>query len=213
MKQKRVLIVFYSFSNQTRNLLHGLTKGLVEGGVAVHWEQLKPLVPPIFPVGSYWGALKMMSTAFFKRRIAIEPPDRSRFIAWDLIICAGPTWSYHPSGPMLSFLDKYATQMFTGQRVLPFISCRSYWKLHYWEMRRAVKNADVRFLEPQVFVHPSPGVWCALGVFLKLAGKAPNAWRTMLQNYCPRFGHSPCQIEEAKNIGQSLADSLREGRL
>ena len=67
VKQKRVLIVFYTFSSQTRNLLNGLARGLEEGGVAVQWEQLKPLVPPPFPAGSYWGALKMMLFAFCKK--------------------------------------------------------------------------------------------------------------------------------------------------
>lgn len=213
MEQKRVLIVFYSFSSQTRNLLNSLSKGLTEGGVAVHWEQLKPLVPPPFPAGSYWKALKMMCFAFFKKRIAIEPPGKNRFTAWDLIICAGPTWSYHPSGPMLSFLDNYAAQMFQGQCVLPLISCRTYWRLHLWEMKRAVKMADVRFLAPQVFSHPSPGVWCTVGVFVKLAGKMPDVWRKILQNYCPRYGHNSRQIEEARGIGQSLADLLRTERL
>ncbi len=213
MTQKRVLIVFYSFSSQTRNLLNSLAKGLEEGGVAVQWEQLKPLVPPPFPAGSYWAALKMMFFVFCKWRIAIEPPDRSHYVSWDLVLCAGPTWSYHPSGPMLSFLDVYAREMLKGQYVLPLISCRSYWRLHHWEMKRALRGAGIRFLKPQVFFHPSPGVWCALGVFLKLAGKKPNNWRSLLQSYCPRYGHNPHQIEEARSIGRSLADRLREGRL
>jgi len=213
VNQKRVLIIFYSFSSQTRNLLNGLTKGLEEGGVVVQCEQLKPFIPPHFPVGSYWGALEMMLAAFFKRRIAIEPPDSRWYVAWDLVICAGPTWSYHPSGPMLSFLDTYAVEMLKGQYVLPFISCRSYWRLHHWELKRALRDADIKFLKPQVFFHPSPGAWCALGVFLKLAGRIPNVWRSLLQNYCPRYGHSPHQIEEARSLGRSLADKLREGRL
>ena len=211
--QKRVLIVFYTFSSQTRNLLNALARGLEEGEVAVQWEQLKPLAPPPFPVGSYWGALKMMFFAFCKKRVAIHPPDRGRFVDWDLVICAGPTWSYHPSGPMLSFLDNFAGEMLRGQYVLPFISCRSYWQLHYWEMRRALRGADVRFLKPRVFFHPSPGIWCTLGVFLKLAGKVPGAWRPVVQRYCPRYGHNSQQIEEAKNFGRSLADRLREGSL
>jgi hypothetical protein len=213
VEQKRVLIVFYSFSSQTRNLLNGLARGLEEGGVAVQWEQLKPLTPPPFPVGSYWGAFKMMLSAFCKRRIAIEPPDRSRYVAWDLVICAGPTWSYHPSGPMLSFLDNYAREMFKGLDVLPLISCRRYWRLHHWEMKRALRGEGVRFLKPHVFSHPSPGIWCALGLFLKLAGKIPGIWRPVVQRYCPRYGHSPRQIEQAKSFGRSLANRLQEGRL
>lgn len=213
MIKKRVLVVFYSFSSQTRNLLSSLTKGLEEGGVEVQWEQLKPLVPPPFPAGSYWEAFKMMLSAFFKKRVPIRPPDIRRDTDWDLIICAGPTWSYHPSGPMLAFLDTYATEMFRGHSVQPVISCRSYWRLHCWEMERALKGAGVKFLKPKVFTHPSPGAWCALGVFFKLAGRIPASCRSLVQSYCPMYGHNLQQIEDARNIGRSLADMLHGGRV
>ena len=109
---------------------------------------------------------------------------------------------------MLFFLDNYALDMLKGQHVLPLISCRSYWRLHHWEMKRALRGADIRLLKPYVFSHPSPGMWCALGVFLKLAGKRPNIWHSIFQRYCPRYGFSPDQIEEARSIGRSLAGRL-----
>ncbi len=211
--QKRVLIIFYSFSSQTLNLLKSLAEGLEEGGATVCWEQLKPLVPPPFPAGSYWAALKMMFLVFCKWRIAIEPPDRSHYISWDLIICAGPTWSYHASGPMLYFLDVYGREMLKDQDVLPFISCRSYWRLHHWEMKKSLRGAGIRFLKPRVFFHPSPGLWCTLGVFLTIAGKMPKIWQSWLQSHCPRFGHSPQQIVAARSIGRSLANRLQKGEV
>lgn len=213
VKQIRVLIVFYSFSGQTNNLLDSLSRGLEEGGIVVEWEQLKPISPPPFPAGSYLNALRMMVSAFFKKRIAIVPPDIRKSVVWDMIICAGPTWSYHPSGPMLAFLDNYAVEMFQGQLVQPVISCRCYWRLHLWEMKTALKGAGIRFLKPKVFPHPSPGVWCALGIFLKLAGKMPESCRSLFLTHCPRFGHSPQQIDAAKDIGRILANRLVEGSL
>jgi hypothetical protein len=213
VEPKRVLILFYTFSSQTRNLLNSLAKGLSEGGVEVRLEQLRPLTPPPFPVGSYFGALKMMIAAFLRRPVALAPPDKRCFSNWDLVVCAGPTWSYHLSGPMVYFLREYSAELLAGKLVLPFISCRTYWRLHAWEMRRYLLKSGARVMSPRVFRHPSPGLWCAIGVFIKIAGKIPRACRSVVQRHCPRFGHSPKQIEEARDLGSRLAEVLMAGQI
>ncbi|MBB5349183.1 hypothetical protein HNQ81_002934 [Desulfoprunum benzoelyticum] len=211
--QRRVLILFYTFSSQTRNLLNNLAKGLNEGGVEVRLEQLKPLTPPPFPVGSYIGALKMMVAAFLRRPVAVAPPDKTCFSHWDLVICAGPTWSYHLSGPMVYFLQQYSSEMLAGKIVLPLISCRTYWRLHAWEMRRYLLRCGARVMPPRVFQHPCPGLWCAIGVFIKITGKIPRTCRSLVQRHCPRFGHSPQQLEEARDLGSRLAEVLMAGQI
>jgi len=213
VEPKRVLILFYTYSSQTRNLLNSLAKGLSEGGVEVRLEQLKPLTPPPFPVGSYFGALIMMMTAFLRRPVAVAPPDKRCFLNWDLVVCAGPTWSYHLSGPMVYFLREYSADLLAGKLVLPLISCRTYWRLHAWEMRRFVVKSGARVMPPLVFQHPSPGLWCAIGVFIKIAGKIPRGCRSLVQRHSPRYGHSPQQIGEARALGARLAEVLREGRI
>jgi hypothetical protein len=35
----------------------------------------------------------------------------------------------------------------------------------------------------------------------------------LVQRHCPRYGHSPQQIEEARDLGARLAEVLREGRI
>jgi hypothetical protein len=213
VEQKRVLILFYTFSSQTRNLLNSLAKGLNEGGVEVRFEPLKPLEPPPFPVGSYFGAFKMMVAAFLMRPVAVAPPDKNCLSNWDLIICAGPTWSYHLSGPMVYFLQHYSAGLLAGKLVLPLISCRTYWRLHAWEMGRYTVKSGARVMPPLVFRHPCPGLWCAIGVFIKIAGKIPRGCRSLVQRHCPRYGHSPQQIEEARDLGARLAEVLREGEI
>jgi len=193
--------------------VNGLVKGLEEGGAEVWIEQLRPLQPLPFPTGSYFKAFRLMTAAFFRRPVAISQPDRRCYGRWDLVICAGPTWSYNPSGPMLYFLETYAGELLAQQSVVPLICCRTYWRLHERVMRRLLLAAGSRVLQPVVFRHPLPGFWCAIGVFVKLAGKMPRFLRPILQSHCPRFGFTAQQIDEAKAIGRKLAQSLQGGEI
>ena len=213
VESRKILIIFYSFSSQTRNVVNGLVKGLEEGGVEVLTEQLRPVRPLPFPTGSYLKAFRLMTAAFLKMPVAVSPPDRRCYGSWDLVICAGPTWSYHPSGPMLYFLRTSAAELLAGRHVLPLICCRTYWRLHARELSALLRAAGARVMQPLVFQHPLPGFWCAVGVFVKLAGKTPRFLRPLLQSHCPRFGVTAQQIDEAREMGKKLAQVVQAGEV
>jgi hypothetical protein len=122
--RKKILIIYFSFSSQTNNLILALVKGLEKYDIDIVKEKLIPAVPLRFPVGSVSGTLLMMLTTFFRRRIPIEPLASSCFDNYDLIILAGPTWSYNPSGPVLSLFDRDGKALFRDRVTLPLISCR-----------------------------------------------------------------------------------------
>ena len=212
MNRQRVLIVFFSFSSQTRNLLHGLSKGLEEYDIQVEWQQLKTQQALQFPPGSYFATVKMMISTFFRKRLSIEELSPACFQPWDLIILAGPTWSYHPSGPVLSLLDRDGERLVKGQKVLPFISCRGYWRMHQWGLKRLLKRKGASVLRPVVFTHPVAEPWRTIGVFLKLAGKVPESGRSWFYRFYPKYGHSSRQLNDAKAIGLIIGKYLQKGR-
>jgi hypothetical protein len=211
VNRQRVLIVFFSFSSQTRNLLQGLGKGLQEYDIDVDWQQIKTLETLHFPLGSTVATLKMMFTTFFRRRMPIEELQPDCFHPWDLIILAGPTWSYHPSGPVLSLLDRDGERLFKNQQVLPFISCRGYWRMHHWGLRSFLMRKGAEVLRPVVFTHPVAEPWRTIGVFLKLAGKVPESGKSWLHRYYPKYGHSMRQVNDARDIGLILGKCIQEG--
>ena len=104
MKRKRVLIVFYSFTQQTRILLKKFVEGLEGEGIEVVLERLEPIDPFSFPFKTNLRLAVAMVMTFFRYRMKIHPVKPVCFEDWDCIVLAGPTWSYHPSGPMLIFL-------------------------------------------------------------------------------------------------------------
>ena len=206
-EQPRVLVIYYSFSGQTGGLLNRLTAGLKETGVEVVAERLYPEPPLRFPLNSIPRTLVMMLTTFLRCRVPIQPLANSCRERFDLVILAGPTWSYNPSGPVLSFLDRDG-ELLSGQVVLSIISCRGYWRLHWYGLRRRLRRLGAVVLSPFVFDHPQPEPWRTLGVFLKIAGRAPERGR-FLGRYYQRFGHSKEQQERAWQLGRQLGEHLR----
>jgi hypothetical protein len=209
-KNKQVLFIYYSFSGQTGVLIHRLAAGLKEQGIEVFYEKLKPVKHLRFPVGSFLRTLVMMLYTFLRKRIPIRKLSAKSSREYDLIILAGPTWSYNPSGPMLSFLDRYGREVLGGREVLPLISCRGYWKMHWWGLRKKLTKCGAHYSNLIAFSHPNPEPWRTIGVFLKIAGKNPERGGFISKHYT-RFGHSSEQMEEAGRFGMLIGRSLQEG--
>ena len=213
MAKKRILILSYSYSHQTRNLLKNLVIGLEKSEIEIVWERLLPLQELRFPIGTIPSTVLMMSQTFFRKRYPVHPVDPRIFDQWDLILLAGPTWSYNPSGVVLSFLDRDGDRLFNGQAVLPLISCRGYWRVHFWGLRSLLKKCGAKTVcSPIVFTHPNSEPWNTIGVFLKLAGKMPERGKGWFRKHYPKYGHSRLQMETAYELGQQLGQELTSGK-
>lgn len=212
VSKKRILIVSFSYSHQTRNLLKQLVAGLKESEIDVTWKRIVPVQELRFPIGTIPGTVLMMFQTFFRKRYPIQAVDPKIFAKWDLIILAGPTWSYNPSGVVLSFLDRYGERLLTGQQVLPLISCRGYWRVHFWGLRSLLKKHGAKIVaDPIVFKHPTSEPWNTVGVFLKLAGKMPEGSKGWFRKYYPKYGHSRKQLATALELGEKLGQDLNSG--
>jgi hypothetical protein len=210
-KGPRVLLLYYSFSGQTTGLMCRLSDGLASCGVNVIMERLQTVANLRFPIGTVSRTCRRMLTTFLRRRVGIAPLPAICFESYDLIILAGPTWSYNPSGPVLSMLDRDGSKLFAGCHVLPLISCRRYWRAHlrYVKIRLAACGATV--INRIVFRHPTSEPVLSLGVFLKLAGFNPEKSRFMGRWY-PKYGHSQQQFQEAEQIGVRLGEAMLAGQ-
>jgi hypothetical protein len=204
----QALFLYFSFSGQTGVLINRLAAGLKEQGVEVFFEKLRPVKYLRFPVNSILRTFIMMLTTFFRTRAPIQPLSSKCEREYDLIILAGPTWSYNPSGPVLSFLDRYGKEVLGDREVLPVISCRGYWKLHWWGLRRELRRCGAHFSNIIAFSHPNPEPWRTVGVFMKIAGKNPERSGFLGKHYT-HFGHSNEQMEEAFRFGVQIGEALK----
>ncbi len=196
-----ILIVCYSHSSQTRILVQSFAAGLEESGREVSWYYITTQEKIPFPFGSVWRTLKMMACTFIRMSIPIEKLPADLCLHFDYIILAGPTWSYNPSGPILAML-RSQKEIFAGKSIIPFISCRSYWRCHYHQLRYFLKNTCKKMYAPVVFCHVGQEPWRTVGVFLKLAGKRPEISKSWLTKRYKKFGHSKAQIAYARELGK-----------
>jgi hypothetical protein len=204
--KKRVLVVYYSFTQQTRILLKQFCAGLEEEGIDVFSERLEPVNPYEFPFQSDVRLVTVMMRTFFKGRKEVQPISDKCFENWDYVVIAGPTWSYFPSGPILDFLDRYGEKVLAGKKVIPFISCRSYWRLNSRTLAKRCKKLGAESLPPVVFEHPTREPYRVLGLLLKLRGKMIRSdW--FRKNY-ESYGHNKAQAEEAFEKGQQLGKNI-----
>jgi hypothetical protein len=205
--QPRVLILYFSLSGQTRGLVNLFAAGLRSRGVSVTIEQIRPQEKIGFPLGSILRTMIMMLRTFFRARVPIQAPSRRCFNRYDLVVLAGPTWSYNPSGPILSLLDRYGRDLFTDRRVLPLISCRGYYRWHNRVLHHSLQRFTDTVEESIIFCHPSPEPWSTIGVFLKAAGCRPER-RALLGTYYRHHGHSREQLLAIRDRGATIGQEL-----
>lgn len=204
----KVLIIYFSLSGQSRGLVNLIGTGLKQEGISVVVEKLEAEEKISFPFSGILYTFKIMLTTFFRWRVPIAEPSAHCFEDYDLTIVAGPTWSYNPSGPILSLLDTYGSKIFSGSRVLPVISCRGYHRTHNFFLRRRLTKLGA-VLEPSlIFSHPVSEPWSSIGVFLKSAGYRPEKLPVIAAHY-PRFGHSSKQLQQAQDFGRTIGRALR----
>ena len=209
MADRRVLIISYSFTQQTRVLVQRFAAGLASAGVTVVQERLEPIAPYAYPFKNDLRLGIAMAATFLQRRMPIRPVSEQCLGDWDCIVLAGPTWSYNPSGPMLDFLDRFGAAVCGGQRVVPLISCRAYWQLHHWVLKRLLLRHGVALIDPPVvFAHPIGEPWRSLGLLLKLRGKIGWKRYRWVRRFYPRYGHSEAQRGEAEARGRLLGQRL-----
>ncbi len=205
----RVCIIYFSLSGQSRGLINLLAAGLRSQGVEVFIEQIVARHRIGFPFYSVFKTLIMMLLTFFRKRIPIQPPSERCFQAYDLIVLAGPTWSYNPSGPVLDLLDRYGKRLFKGRQVTPLISCRGYYRMHERGLKKSLQRCGAQVTDSIIFRHPVPEPWSTIGVFLRSAGYHPEKISFIAKHY-NHFGHSVDQLLEVKFTGSRLGAQLQK---
>lgn len=212
LTKKRVLIIYYSFTQQTKLQLKQFIAGLEGYDIEVKLERIEPIYPYEFPFRTNYRLACAMIETFFRRRMEILPVSAQCVGNWDRVILAGPTWSYHPSGPMLDFLDRFGREICADKTVIPFISCRSYWRWHYRTLQARLQKIGALVEKPIVFTHPVKEPWRFIGLVLQLRGKMIRREKSWFRKHYPGYGHNKEQGLEAMRKGREIAEKLLSGR-
>jgi len=192
-------------------MLNKFVEGLEGEGVEVTLQRLVPVSPYEFPFRSYSRLIKATVETFFMVRTRIEDIDERCYGEWDKVIIAGPTWSYHPSSPVLEFLDRFGKDVCGGQYVIPFISCRAYWRIHNLGLKWRLKRCGARKVaKPVVFIHMTREPWRTIGLIMQMRGKMVRKDKSWFRRRYPEYGHNRAQGDIAREKGRVLGRQLAE---
>ncbi|WP_143005450.1 flavodoxin family protein [Desulforhopalus singaporensis] len=205
---KRVLIIYYSFTQQTRLLVKRFSQGLEQQGVEVVAERLLPVAPYELPFRSVLRLVAVMARTFFRHRDRIEPLSDRCYESYDRIVIAGPTWSYNPSGPVLDFMDRYAEKICGNRDVTVIISARSYWRLNYFSMRKTLLKCGAKVTPPMVFEHPTKEPFRFVGLIMQLTGRMVRKESSWFRRHYPGYGHSREQFALAFEQGVEMGRKI-----
>lgn len=204
---KRVLVVVYSQTGQSRAVAEAVAAPLREAGAQVHVETLRP--QPEYPYP--WPFFRFLDA--FPESQLMQPPALAPLALtgdedFDLVILSWQVWYLAPSPPFVAFLrHPVARQLLRGKPVVTLISCRNMWMLANEKMKALLAECGARLLDNAVLVDPGP----TLATFITTprwlwTGRQEGFWGL------PRAGLSPEQIGGTRRFGVALAQALAEGR-
>lgn len=195
---KNVLVVHYSQSGQLSAIVGALAAPLVDAGIDVHFENLRPQPPFPFP----WPFFRFLDA--FPESVRLDPrPNQALTVApdapFDLVIVAWQVWYLAPSQPVTAFLrSAEGKRLLAGKPVVSVVACRNMWMTAYDTFAELVRAAGGRLTDHVAFTdraHPlatfiTTPRWMFTGrrtPFLGLPAAGVNAHDTA---GAARFGHA-----------------------
>ena len=157
---RKALVVYFSYSQQTRRVAEAVAKALEEKGYDVSSAQLEftdPHYSKIFskPVPMRLPALRIPTMLIPQRRRKtgeIRVPDEARVGAYDLVVIGSPTWWLTTNMPIRSYLHSpEAKRVLEGKPFAAFSVSRRYWKGNMKDVRKLGEADGGRWVEQAHF--------------------------------------------------------------
>jgi menaquinone-dependent protoporphyrinogen IX oxidase len=156
----RVLIVYYSFSNQTKRVADVIADSLGQRGAEVtrarieltdtRWAKRFEQVPMRFPMLKLVG---MLPAQIRRATGEIRIPPEARSGDYDLVVVGSPTWWFRLSIPIRSYLRSPAAKAVLGGKPFAgFSTSRRYWKHNVGDIKDLGQEAGGTWIEQTHFV-------------------------------------------------------------
>ncbi len=145
----RVLLVYYTFTQQTLKVVEAIAEVLRQGGCEVRLAAIEftdtrymerftrfPLRHAVFDI------LGMLPAQLRRATGEIRIPDEAREGDYDLVCIGAPTWWLTTCMPIRSYLKSdSAPKVLAGTRFTAFVVCRRYWRSNLKSVRKlGIKN-------------------------------------------------------------------------
>lgn len=207
--QKKVLVVFYSQTGQTREIVESLISPFAGKGIEVAIEELKPKPPFPFP----WT-----SDAFFQampesvRAIPceLEPLTLNGQEAFDLVILVWQPWFLSPSIPFHAFFQhETAKKLLGGRPVITVTGCRNMWVMALDRIKNYLDAMHAHHVGNIVLFDHAPNLVSLVSIIRWLFTGQKGRYLRVI----PPAGVSDKDIREASRFGDMIAGALDTGEM
>ena len=208
----RILMLYYSFTNQTRRIAE--TMGEVFRGLDCDVEECAielidkryHIELPFRPV--IRKLLGWLVPQLLGRTAAVRVPEEFLARDYDLICIGSPTWWLNPAMPIVSFLKSPAAgQLLNGRRFAVFTVCRKVWWNNMRHVKKMAKKQGGTFVDGAAFCFQGSDLQSALS-FISYMKNDAN-----LDRYCGvriyEFGIPADGIDRARDFARELTAKLQ----
>jgi menaquinone-dependent protoporphyrinogen IX oxidase len=212
----RVLVVYYTYTQQTLKVAEAMVDALVERGCDVRLAAIQFTDRRYaerftrFPLKHAYGDVLGMAPAQLRAatgEILIPPEARSG--EYDLICVGSPTWFFRPSVPIRSFLKSdEAGGLLDGKQFAVFVVCRRYWSINLKAVKKLGTKRGGEYVTGTHFSFAGGQVRSFLAL-ISYFGKGENRERYHGVKI-PPSNLQPDYPDEARAFANELADGLQK---
>jgi flavodoxin len=210
----KVLIVYYTYSQQTGKVADAMAKALQARGHEVtkalieftdhHYGERFSHWPMNWPI---WNIVGMLPAQKRRKTGQISIPDQARDGDYDLVIVGSPTWWLTTNMPVRSYLkDPAAKKVLDGKPFAAFTTSRRYWKGNIADIRELGETAGGHWEGQTHFVSDGNQVmsmWSWLA-FMRHAEERKCSFGKKL----PKPNLKPDHEKQAHSFADDLADRV-----
>jgi menaquinone-dependent protoporphyrinogen IX oxidase len=213
-RKPRVLLVYYTFTQQALKVVEAMTSVLAERGCEVDQAAIEFTDPRYrdrfsrFPLRRPFLTVVGMIPAELRRASAeIGIPEAARGGDYDLVCIGSPTWWLSTNVPIRSYLESDAAALvLDGTRFAAFVVCRRYWKHNLKTVRRLGTKQGGEYVDGTHFAYLGGQVRSLMSL-ISFLGSGEYRDR-FLGVPIPPTNLQPEHLEQAREFAGKLADGL-----
>lgn len=201
---KKVLIVYYSQSNQLEQILNRIAEGLEITG-SVHYDFCKIIPEESYPYPwPFYSFFNVFPEAVYLDGCKVHPLDTKT--DYDLIILGYTIWFLSPSIPVTGFLQtSQAKHLLQNKPVITVIGCRDMWLTGQEKMKELISNLGAMLLDNVVLTDQGKSLYTFVTTpRWMLTGKKDSFW------FFPKAGVAEEEIKRADRFGKRIAEALEK---
>lgn len=210
----QVLMLFYSYSGQTRRLIDAAAEVFATRGCAVTKAEIGFTDVRYarrfaqFPMRKVWpDMLSVLPAQAIGKTCEITIPESVNAAPYDLVCIGSPTWWSRPCMPVRSFLKSDdARNLLAGRPFAAFVVCRDSWKGNLDEVRELGQWQGGRYLGGMHVEYPGDQLRSMLSLTSFLGS---GTYRDTYRGFrLPPTNVQPDHLYEARAFATMLADQL-----